>query len=164
MKSLLIFRHAKSAWDDPTLDDHDRPLNNRGLKTAPAMGRFLKSQGLLPDKIITSSALRARKTAELFAEQCGYSQEIEIRSEIYNADTQEIIKLLNRYGGSEDRVMVVGHNPTLEELTRSLTGRLERLPTGTIVHVELPVENWSEFNIKTKGRLLNIWRPKELFS
>ena len=85
MKTLLLMRHAKSSWDDPDVADHDRPLNKRGKKDAPRMGQWLAEQGLTPEVIVTSTAKRARKTAELVAESCGCQREPIVLPELYHA-------------------------------------------------------------------------------
>ena len=76
MKTLLLLRHAKSSWSDPTLPDHDRPLNKRGIHDAPRMGKLLRHEHLMPDLILSSTAVRAKKTAELVAKACKYKGEI----------------------------------------------------------------------------------------
>jgi phosphohistidine phosphatase len=83
MKTLLIMRHAKSSWKDPDLPDHDRPLNKRGKHDAPSMGKLLKDEDLIPDLIISSTAARAKKTAELVAKACKYKGEISLNQSLW---------------------------------------------------------------------------------
>nr|NIL98123.1 hypothetical protein [Planctomycetales bacterium]NIP70269.1 hypothetical protein [Planctomycetales bacterium] len=91
MKTLLLLRHAKSSWDDSALDDHDRPLNKRGKRDAPRMGQLLVQQDLVPDCILTSTARRARKTAEAVAKACGGVVPLTEMPELYHATAEEIV-------------------------------------------------------------------------
>ena len=122
MKTLLVLRHAKSSWEQPGLDDHARPLNARGERDAPRMGRLVRAEGLTPDLIISSDAARARATAEAMAEAARYPGTILLEPRLYHADTAEILDVL-RTTIDEDvaSVMIVGHNPGLEELVAWLT-------------------------------------------
>ena len=92
MKTLLLLRHAKSSWKDESLTDHDRPLNKRGKKTAPLMGHLLREKNLVPDLVVSSTAVRARSTAEAAAEACGYPGEITLTDELYLATAGEILR------------------------------------------------------------------------
>jgi phosphohistidine phosphatase len=163
MKTLLILRHAKSSWKDPDLADHDRPLNKRGKKDAPEMGKLIKKQKLKPDRIISSTALRARKTAEEAAKNCRYVGEIRFENELYLARPGSIIEVLRKTEGpSPDRIMIVGHNPGLEELVGMLTGTKALFPTAALAQIELPINHWNELHLDTDGKLIHLWRPKEL--
>ncbi|MCI0394718.1 MAG: histidine phosphatase family protein [Chloroflexi bacterium] len=162
MKTLLILRHAKSSWDNARLADHDRPLNKRGKEDAPRMGRLIRKEELIPDLIITSTAERALATAEAAAEASGYEGEIRRTRELYLAGPETYLAVLRKLPAGAQRVMVVGHNPGMEELVELLIGRPERMPTAALAQVELPVGQWGELDEETKGRLLNLWWPKEL--
>lgn len=162
MKSLLILRHAKSSWKDETLADHDRPLNKRGRRDAPRMGRLLRKEGLVPDRILSSTALRARLTAEAVAAECGCPAPPECLEELYDANPADCLELLRRQPDTLVRVMIVGHNPTLEDLLERLVGEWNRLPTAALAHVSLRVTRWAELKAGTRCRLEALWRPKEL--
>lgn len=162
MKTLLILRHAKSSWDDPALADHDRPLNKRGKRDAPRMGQLLRDQGLTPDLVISSSAKRAAKTAQAVAEASGYEGEILLRDELYAAEPEAYIGVLKRLGEAHESVLVVGHNPGLEELVDLLTGESLHLPTAALAQVSLPVEEWTDLSDETRGKLVGSWNPKSL--
>ena len=162
MKTLLILRHAKSSWDNSRLVDHDRPLSSRGKEDAPRMGRLLAREDLVPDLIISSSAERALTTAELAAISAGYEAEIQITRHLYHADPESYIELLQQVADSHERVIVVGHNPGMEELVEQLGGHYQRMPTAALAQIELPIESWGELDEETNGRLVNLWRPKEL--
>ncbi|GEM_PF-24876 len=162
MKTLLVMRHAKSSWEDADISDHDRPLNKRGKKDAPMMGKLLKKQGILPDLIISSTAKRARDTVELFSEECGYHADVIWDESLYAAEPVAYIDALRHAPDEAGTVMVVGHNPGLEELVAMLTDEWARLPTAAMVEVSLDIPAWSELGYEPVGKLLNVWRPKEL--
>jgi phosphohistidine phosphatase len=162
MKTLLIMRHAKSSWKDEEIPDHDRPLTKRGQRNAPRMGRLLREVDQVPDLILSSSAKRAIDTAEAVADQSHYQGEVQVVEELYAAPPEAYIQALEGLTGSYERVMVVGHNPGLEELLDILVGKEEALPTGAVAQVALPIQSWQELTIETGGQLVNLWRPKEL--
>ena len=162
MKTLLILRHAKSSWDNGNLSDHDRPLNGRGRQDAPAMGRFLRDQSMTPDLIITSTAKRAQATAEAVALAGDYEGEIKLTRRFYHADPEAYLEVLAAVPDAYERVMIVGHNPGMEELVEQLTGQAERLTTANVAHVQLPINTWKELSDETEGELINLWRPREV--
>jgi phosphohistidine phosphatase len=162
MRTLLILRHAKSSWKDDSLPDHDRPLNKRGLKDAPRMGQLLRREDLLPDLILCSSAKRARVTAELVAEESGYEGELRLKDDLYAFDAEAYLEALSELEDKYNCVMLVGHNPAMEELLEALTGGFERMPTAALALLELPIEHWSELENEPEGKLIHLWHPKEL--
>lgn len=161
MKTLLILRHAKSSWKQPGLADHDRPLNGRGKRDAPRMGRLLLEEGLVPDLILSSSAARALATAEAVADESG-AEAPDVWRSLYHAEPEAYLSLLRELGAEAETVMVVGHNPGMEELVYALTDRSERMPTAALAQVQLPIEDWSMISGRTEGRLQALWRPREL--
>jgi phosphohistidine phosphatase len=161
VKTLLILRHAKSSWDNAHLSDHDRPLNARGKQDAPRVGEVLKEQGIVPDLIITSTAERALATAEAAAIHSDYSHELKLDRRLYHAPPSTYLAVLRELGQGPDRVMVVGHNPGLEDLISHLTDATEMMPTAALAHVELPLNHWSDLTDATQGQLIWLWRPKE---
>jgi phosphohistidine phosphatase len=162
MKELLILRHAKSSWSNSYLADHDRPLNERGRQDAPRIGRLLRDESLTPDLIITSSAERALTTAELVAVNSDYEASLRVTRSLYHADPDAYFAQLRQVDDSHQRVMVVGHNPGMEELVEELTGHYERMSTAALAHIALPVSRWADCRDGMTGRLLNLWRPREL--
>ena len=162
MKTLLILRHAKSSWDDPGLRDHDRPLNRRGNRDAPRMGRLIAEQDLVPDRIVSSTAERARTTAELAAAEFDEDVEIETTRHLYGTPPDEYIEVAEERGGEAERLMVVGHNPGITALVTRLTGETEYMPTAALAVVELDIEDWSELGRAGEGHLAAFWRPKGL--
>ena len=163
MKSLLVLRHAKSSWKHLELSDYDRPLNGRGKRDAPRMGKHLRQEGLVPDRILTSSAKRARKTANKVAKASGYAGKVKKLDAFYDTVSGVYFETLQALPNKYQRVMVVGHNPTMEELVNHLTRHIKRMPTAALAHIELPIERWETLDLYTKGTLVNLWTPKTLF-
>ncbi|MCK4976542.1 MAG: histidine phosphatase family protein [Anaerolineales bacterium] len=162
MKTLLVLRHAKSSWKDLYLADHDRPLNKRGKRDAPRMGRLLLDEDLLPDLILSSTAKRARMTVAGLIVGSDYSAEVQFTRDFYHAYTETFITILSELKNNNERVMIVGHNPGLEELLEVLTGDYERMPTAALAQVALPIQSWADLVEETVGELIMVWRPKEL--
>ena len=163
MKTLLVLRHAKSSWKDPGLEDHDRPLNKRGKRDAPRMGKLLRDEKLVPDLIVSSTAVRAQSTAKAAAKSAQYEAEIRLDERLYLADPATMVSVLKEVGDpSANKVMIVAHNPGQEELVRVLAGGGGPFPTAALAQIELPIETWTELELATQGKLINLWRPKEL--
>jgi phosphohistidine phosphatase len=164
MKTLLILRHAKSSWDNANLTDHQRPLNDRGKTDAPRMGRVLRDHDLTPDLIIASSAERALATAELVALACDYENDIKVTRHLYLAGPEDYLEVLQRVDNRYQRVMVVGHNPGMEELVEELTGQSVTMPTAALAHVTFALDDWRALTDETPATLENVWLPKEVDS
>jgi phosphohistidine phosphatase len=162
MKNLLLLRHAKSDWNDASLDDLERPLNNRGVRDAPRMGKLMREEKLLPDLVISSDALRARRTVELIAEASGYRGEIRYNHDLYAAPLEAYLESLTALEDKYEAVMTVGHNPAMEELLYQLSGERQAFPTAALAHIRLPIKKWSDLDDRTRGELVHLWRPKEL--
>ena len=162
MKTLLILRHAKSDWGHANLSDHDRPLNKRGLKEAPMMGDLIRAEGLTPDLILSSTAHRARHTAELVGETCGYAGDILFPRDLYLAEPEGYVETIQVHAREEAIVMVVGHNPGVEDLAATLTDESISMTTANLVQITLPIENWQALREHTQGKLVHLWRPKEV--
>jgi len=162
MKTLLILRHAKSSWKDEERPDHDRPLNKRGKRDAPRIGKLLAELQLVPQLIISSTAKRARKTASKVAKKCAYEGVIELTGELYLAPPSQYLEVLRAIPDHIDRAMVVGHNPGAAELLIQLTGTESHLPTAALAQVELDIDTWRRLDDDIRGRLIDLWRPREL--
>ncbi|MAV34266.1 MAG: phosphohistidine phosphatase [Planctomycetaceae bacterium] len=162
MKTLLIMRHAKSSWKQAGLTDHQRPLNTRGLRDAPRVGALLQQEQLVPDRIISSTAQRARQTVASLVPASGFRGEIEWTDALYLASADAYRTALHRIGTESQCVMVVGHNPGLENLILELTGRDETMPTAALAHVTLPIEAWNEVEFLRDAELAGHWRPRDL--
>lgn len=162
MKELLILRHAKSSWDDPSLSDHDRPLNKRGRKASKRMGQLLADEDIVPDLILSSTAERAWKTARRAAKSAGYEGEIEAREALYHASAATILGEVAQVDDAHARVMVVGHNPGMEALTGMLSGVFHRFPTAALLHVGFEdMASWSQVRGR-QATLLGFWLPRIL--
>lgn len=164
MKTLLIMRHAKSSWKDQGVADHERPLNKRGERDAPRMGEWLREQGFEPDLILSSTARRARQTATAVAEASGYPGEIFYDQWLYDEGYEAYFTALQKIPEIISCVLLIGHNPDLEELLETLSGDYQHMPTAAVAHVELPVTYWSELDAEVEGRLVAFWYPKGLTS
>lgn len=162
MKTLLLLRHAKSSWGDPSLADHDRPLNGRGKRDAPRIGELLLDEDLVPDVILSSTAKRAQATARAVAEASLYDGEVQLVPELYRADPEAMIELVQRLPDEVASVMLVGHNPEMEALLETLTDHAEPMSTAALAHIALPIDHWQELGDEVEGTLVHLWRPREL--
>lgn len=163
MLTLLLMRHAKSSWDEPNLADRDRPLNRRGAAAAARMGKLLADEGQVPEVILSSSALRAVQTAARVAHASGFEGRIELRHSLYLAQPATYVSELRELRGVL-RVLLVGHNPGIEELYGELTGQSQTYPTAAIGRIDLPLEgvNPDLSGHGLHGQPVQFWRPKEL--
>ncbi len=159
MKTLLLLRHAKSSKDDPNIADHDRPLNKRGQGDAPRSGQHLVDADLLPDLIFSSTSKRTRDTVELVVQASHYQGDILYSRVLYDAEPSDCLAALSNLPEKYQRVMLVGHNPGLEELLHLLTGQAQIMPTAALAEISLPVKTWSELGQQTRGILVSFWRP-----
>ena len=125
MKSVLMLRHGKSSWKDPELTDHDRPLNKRGKRDAPRIGALLKNEHRVPEAIISSTAIRARTTAEAVSKASGYKGEIKLNRSLYASGPEAYFDVMHDLSDDLIRVLIVGHNPGLEEVVEMLTGEIQ---------------------------------------
>jgi phosphohistidine phosphatase len=148
MKILLILRHAKSSLKDSSVPDHDRPLDELAKQDALLMGKLLRDRGLIPDFIMSSTALRAKTTTDLVVEGCKYREgKIIFEQSLYQAKPKDYMKIL---AGLSDRyvcILLVGHNPTVEEVIEILTGPLEiTMSPCALAYLNLPIENWIQLD------------------
>jgi phosphohistidine phosphatase len=162
MKTLLVLRHAKAEREEPLGSDHERALTKKGEKAARRMGELLREKQLTPDLVLSSTADRARTTAELAARESGCEANITLLPELYLAEPPAYLDALRRQGGEAARVLVVGHNPGIEALIFRLTGEAEHMPTAALAQCELPIAAWSELDVSVRGTLENVFRPREI--
>jgi len=162
MKKLLVLRHAKADPDDGSVSDHERALTKKGTKAARKMGELLRERRLIPDRVLRSTAERARTTAEAAVEGLGQAVAIQTVAELYLAEPPAYLDVLKRLGDDVTQVLVVGHNPGIETLLYHLTSRAEHMPTAALAECDLPLERWSDLAPTTHGELVNVWRPKEI--
>lgn len=165
---LLLMRHAKSSWKDKTLEDHARPLNKRGSRDAPQMGRAMARRGLTPERILCSDARRAQQTLEgllptLIARRAPHSLETIEDSRLYMAELDMLRAIVGGQPATVKRVMLVGHNPGLEEFLDYLCGEEQRVTTCNLAVLTCSAGSWRE---ATEGRALwaleSLLRPREL--
>lgn len=153
MKRLYLLRHAKSSWDDPTLSDSDRPLNKRGRKAAPRIGKLLRQRGWLPELVLCSSAARAKETWELAAAELKPPPTEKRLKNLYLATPSQLLRALQRSPAACGSVLLIGHNPGLATLATQLAGpgsdrkalaRLrEKYPTAGLAIFDVEGEDWT---------------------
>lgn len=165
MKTLTLLRHAKSSWHDPALDDFERPLNPRGRRDAPEMGRRLRARGDVPDLIISSPARRALSTARMVAREIGIPEgQIIEEPDLYHAGAERILAIVSSLESLASHLMVVGHNPGFNDAANRLSEvRIDNLPTAAAFQVEFDVDDWSEV-APGQGRFLRFDYPKRPFA
>ncbi len=143
MKNLILLRHAKSAWDDPFLQDHSRPRADRGLRDAPQMAQRLKRKKIFPDGVISSDAERAKST---FLITCDFlkckNSPIIFTHDLYHASAQSILKVIRTADNSWETLFVFGHNPGMNEFIWKTGGTIENLPTCGQYGLKFNVEKW----------------------
>jgi len=161
MKTLLLLRHAKSDWDDPSLRDFDRPLAARGERDAPRIGKVLGKRGPLPDLIISSPAARAKATIKRVIKAAKLNLEIQFDEAIYGASSPELMRLIRQLPNDNLCVLLVGHNPGFEDLVWRLSSSRERMPTAALACIEFQIDNWEEV-IEGEGKLVWLLTPKQL--
>ena len=150
MKTLYLLRHAKSSWSSPSLDDFDRPLNKRGIRSAPFMGEILLKKNISPELIISSPALRAITTAKIIAEKLKYSfSNIRKDKKIYQASTLDLLNVIKQTNNKLKFLMLVGHNPGMTDIINLISDkRLDNLPTAGIVCLKKEADSWEEIDDK----------------
>lgn len=160
MKTLYLLRHAKSNWDDASLSDFDRPLNDRGLRTAPFMGELMATRSLRPAAIVSSPAKRAMQTAELLKSSSGFDLPIRFDERIYDASLQNLLEVVSELPTEADSGLLVGHNPGMEAIVRYLTGEIQSMPTAALAGINLGIDQWADVSERV-GTLEFVIRPKD---
>lgn len=167
MKKLIIIRHAKSSWDNPDLDDFDRPLNKRGIKDAPRMGKRLKEKRVTPDIMLSSPAKRAFATCQAIATVLQFDHaKIKTDKRLYHANEDKILHVVRSLKDSpresEEVVMIFGHNPGLTAFANALLNEtIDNIPTCGIVAAKLSVERWQDVTFGC-GEILFFDFPKRV--
>ncbi|QJB34524.1 histidine phosphatase family protein [Chitinophaga oryzae] len=153
MKTLLLIRHAKSSWNNPDMDDFDRPLNKRGKQNAPEMAQRLVSRGMVPELIIASPAKRARSTAKIMAEEWHYpKQAILLEEELYLCYASTFLKVITRIDDDFNAVAIFAHNPGITDFANYLTEeiRIDNVPTTGIFAIQADTDSWKDFDLARK--------------
>ena len=151
MKTLYVARHAISDWSDPSLFDEERKVTKEGIKSAKAMGDYLKDQNVSPDIILTSCAIRAQDTALELAETLRYQGTIHYLKELYLTPLQRLKETLSLQSCEYDNLLLIGHNSQLTELINDITEEnIEKIPAMGIMAIKLDINEWTQLQ-DTKG-------------
>lgn len=169
-KRLILLRHAKSARDNPSLADFERPLSNRGRKAAPLVGAYLARRGLVPGLVLASSAKRALETLDLACAGWQVKPTVRKLKSLYLATPREMLRRVQAVGREPDCVMLVGHNPGIADLANWLCSEgdadhranlARKFPTGAVAAIEFDIEDWGDADAET-GHLVEFATPKEI--
>jgi phosphohistidine phosphatase len=168
MKRVYLLRHAKSSWKDRSIPDRDRPLAGRGRRAAKAMARHLEAEGVRPDLVLCSPARRTRETLERVESALGGDVEAKVDDALYGASESELLAHLKELPEGVGSVMLIGHNPGLEELALALASdgaglarMREKYPTAALATIDLPARRWSTVR-RRSGELVGFVRPKDV--
>lgn len=170
MKKIILLRHAKSSWAEPSLDDHDRPLNRRGRGAAPVIGAWLARSGHLPDTVLCSSSVRTRETLDLIGQYLPAEAERLFEDDLYHALPPTLLSRLRDLPRTCFTVLVVGHQPGLGSLTRLLSDgtakrrcrrAFEHFPTAAAAVLEAEIEDWGKLAFG-EARFIDFAKPREL--
>lgn len=169
MRRLMLARHAKSSWGDVTLSDHDRPLNSRGRRAAPLVGKELAGLDCIPDVVYSSTSARTRETWLLMEPEFGGHPRVEFLRGLYLASPRTVLATVAATPRKAGTVMVLGHNPSSHALAAYLSrtgdkGEIDRLrtkfPTGAVAVIELSADDWTK--AEEGGELLHLILPRRL--
>ncbi|MFG1426568.1 SixA phosphatase family protein [Roseixanthobacter glucoisosaccharinicivorans] len=169
MRRLILLRHAKSDWPEGIVDA-ERPLAQRGRAAAPVIGSYMAAQDLVPDRVLISPARRTRETWQLVAPALPASLSVASEPRLYDASVSRILSVLREQPREIHRLMLVGHNPGLEEIADVLTDQgpaatralmAEKFPTGALAIIDLPIDDWADVMPQT-GRLDRFVTPRSL--
>ncbi|HEY9878126.1 MAG TPA: histidine phosphatase family protein [Leptolyngbyaceae cyanobacterium] len=144
-KRLILFRHGKSDWDAQFPADHERPVAERGMRAAEVMGKLLAASGQVPDSVVTSSAVRAKTTAEIAAKAGQWTCPLRVTSDLYEATPDQALRVIRQEPDSTNTLMLVGHEPTWSDLTRKLIGGGQiTVPTAVLIGIDFELQSWSQ--------------------
>jgi phosphohistidine phosphatase len=170
MRRLILLRHAKSDWSRPGQADHDRALSARGRKAAPRIGAYLAEQGLVPDLVLASTALRVRETLDPVLKALGRRPRVTFDRRLYEADADDILGVLRETSPAAPALLVVGHNPGLSDLAELLVASgsdeaqramLEKFPSAGLAVIDFAVDDWRDLK-PGSGRLDRFVTPRSL--
>lgn len=159
MKTLLVMRHAKSDWSADHGSDHDRPLNDRGVRSARVMGELLAREDLVPELVISSTAHRARRTAEIAIESGGWDARLVLDPAFYGSGVAEVIEVASS-APPVQRLMLVGHQPTWSMLVAALSGQRVEMKTATVAIIEFGFDDWPALT-ERRGRVVEVLQPRD---
>ncbi len=159
-KSLILFRHAKSDWEAEYSTDHQRPLAQRGINAAKAMGKLLADSGQLPDMVFCSTAVRAKQTLELASTEGGWRTKVDYTDDLYEANANSVIRFLSTIPNSIQCAMLVGHEPTWSSLAHLLIGGANiRFPTAAMSRIDFYYNDWRSVDVGC-GQLRWLLQPR----
>lgn len=170
MLRLLLLRHAKSSWDDPSIADFDRPLNLRGRAAAPLMGRHMADHALKPERVICSSARRTRETFAAILPQLGGDFDALVMRAVYDAPDDGYPGIVRRHGGKARTLLLIGHNPAIQTAATTLIGRGnpdltaqigDKYPTAGLAVIDFDAPDWASI-AAGGGRVVAFFRPREV--
>lgn len=169
MKKVILLRHAKSSWDNPDLDDHDRPLNKRGKAASPVIGEWLIRKQHVPDAVLCSTATRSRDTLSGLKLPKSASRHVEFIPKLYHASPETMLEILRQCGNDVDTVMLVGHQPGLGAMARLLSDHatarckraFEHFPTAAAAVLEINVSRWKDIGYGM-AKFTDFAKPREL--
>jgi phosphohistidine phosphatase len=161
VKILFLLRHAKARSMAPEITDFDRPLHDDGRRAAELVGEFLNSKDVELDLILSSPALRARETIETVLKTARLDVDVSYDARIYEAGPTQLLEMISQLPEDKEMVMLVGHNPSLEELLQALTGEVRKMSAGAIANIPFTATEWSKV-LEEKGKLDWLVGPKEL--
>lgn len=161
MKTLLVMRHAKSDWDADYDADHERPLNERGVRSARIMGRVLAAEGRVPDLIVTSTATRALSTAALANEAGDWDSQIVLEPSLYGTGADAAVQVASSVTDAK-RLMLVGHQPTWSVLVSLLTGDRIEMKTAAVAVIDFDVDDWTDLP-SVRGETSASYQPRDYF-
>lgn len=159
MKTLLVMRHAKSDWNADYGRDHDRPLNQRGERSARLMGQVVAAEGHTPQRVVSSTAVRARSTAALANEAGDWGAEIVLEDRLYEGGVDTAVDVA-RSASDVERLMLVGHQPTWSYLVSTLSGEHVDVKTATVVVISFDIAEWREL-APGGGDLVAVYQPRD---
>jgi phosphohistidine phosphatase len=161
MKTLFLIRHAKSSWDNTALPDKDRPLDDRGKRDAPKMGKRLAKRDVKPDLILSSPAMRALTTAEIISKKLHYKlKDIVLDDRLYAGEADDLLNVIHKLGDKLERVMLFGQNPELTELAHRLSSEITHMPTCAVAEFTFATKSWSDIG-KAKLAKVALDYPKK---
>jgi phosphohistidine phosphatase len=161
MLTLYLLRHAKSSWADESMRDSDRPLANRGREDCAIIGAFIEEKGIEFDLVLVSTAVRTRETIQLVKERAKFDSAVRYDERIYEAITSQLLEVIAQVENNLKSVLLVGHNPGIEDLLALLTGEHLQVSTATFAKIDIKAPEWSA-SLVNKGTVDWIVRPKEL--
>ena len=162
MKSIILFRHAKSDWNNTYSEDHERKLNKRGVRAAKTMGLYLRNINQIPEIVITSTAIRTKKTLEIAIKEGNWKSKVKMEKKIYNSSIKKLFNIIHKIEDIYTNVCLVGHEPTISAFIYETTKySIIKFPTASMAKIEFKIKKWKYINTNS-GMLTWFKKPKEI--